>query len=362
MRLRTCACLLAALALLPALASAQTQSTMFSNLTNPAIGINALFSAQAAPTLNQPYGPQFDEAELSAIAVVDPYWTLSANIVFMQDAVDPEEIWARNTNIPSVQLKLGKLRGSFGKHPLLHPHAFPFGEAPIAVTNAIGKEGLKDAGLEAAWLTPLPWFAELTGGAYQALDVSDDNPLDLGSTRHDNLPWLGHFKNQFDVTDETTLEAGASYLQGRGTDDFVHSVVGADLTVRNVPAKSSNRRGWILQGEWLQKGSNVGGNYVAEQRGGYGSFQYRLSQVWWAGIRGERALDSSTDFMADAAGAPVSGAVSRGTANLAWVPSEFSFVRLEYSHAKAEAGVHPTDDRILLQLSYTIGFHPAHAY
>jgi hypothetical protein len=48
--------------------------------------------------------------------------------------------------------------------------------------------------------------------------------------------------------------------------------------------------------------------------------------------------------------------------NIPWVPSEFSFVRLEYSHAKTEAGVHPTDDRILLQLSYTIGFHPAHAY
>jgi len=49
--------MLAALALTPALASAQTQTTMFSNLVNPAIGINALFSAQAAPTLNQPYGP-----------------------------------------------------------------------------------------------------------------------------------------------------------------------------------------------------------------------------------------------------------------------------------------------------------------
>jgi len=363
MRLRTCACLLAALASLPAaLASAQTQSTMFSNLTNPAIGLNALFSAQAAPTLDQPYGPKFDEAELSAIAVVDPYWTLMANIVFAQDGVDPEEIWGRSTNIPSVQIKLGKLRGTFGKHGLLHTHAFPFIQAPIVMSNTIGEEGFKDAGLEAAWLTPLPWFAELTGGVYQALDVSDNNPLDFGSQRHDNLPWLGHFKNQFDLNDETTLEAGASYLQGRGSDDLVHSAVGADVTVRNVPARSSNRSGWILQGEWLEKASRVAGSYVAEQRGGYGSFQYRLSQVWWAGIRGEHALDSSTDFMTDGLGVAVAGAVSRGSVNLAWVPSEFSFVRLEYSHAKADAGVHPTDDRILLQVSYTIGFHPAHAY
>jgi hypothetical protein len=50
--------------------------------------------------------------------------------------------------------------------------------------------------LEAAWLTPLPWFSELTGGVYQAVGVDGDHPLDLGSNRHDNIPYLGHFKNQ----------------------------------------------------------------------------------------------------------------------------------------------------------------------
>ena len=54
--------------------------------------------------------------------------------------------------------------------------------------------------------------------------------------------------------------------------------------------------------------------------------------------------------------------MSRGSLDLAWAPSEFSFMRLEYSHAKADAGVHPTDDRLAIQMSYTIGYHPAHAY
>jgi len=139
-------------------------------------------------------------------------------------------------------------------------------------------------------------------------------------------------------------------------------VLGADLTVRNVPAKDSNRRGWILQTEYLQKASTVDGTYAREQDGGYASFQYRLSQVWWIGIRGERARESFTDFMVDEAGEPIFGKVDRGSVNVAWAPSEFSFVRLEYSHAKADAGIHPTDDRVLVQLSYTIGYHPAHAY
>ena len=343
-------------------ATAQT-SSMFSNLANPAIGMNALFSGQAVPNLDQPYGLTFDEAEISFIAVVDPYWTLVSNIVFAGDGtVDPEEVWARSTNIPSLQLKLGQLRGTFGKHGLLHAHAFPFIQAPVIMANTIGEEGFKDPGLEAAWLTPLPWFAELTGGLYAAVGPDADHPLDFGSTQHDNLPFLGHFKNQLDLNDATTLEIGASILQGRGADDHLHSAYGADVTVRNVPPKSSNRRGWILQGEYIQKGSSAGGNYSREQDGGYASFQYRLSQTWWTGIRGEQARQSLTDFQVDETGALIPGRVNRGSINVAWVPSEFSFLRLEYSHATADAGIHPTDDRLMIQMSYTIGHHPAHAY
>lgn len=365
----TLALLSVALACTPAIAAAQgsggagASSSMFSNLANPAIGMNALFTGQAAHNLDQAYGLGFDEAEISVISVVDPYWTFSSNIVFLPDhSVDPEEVWARSTNIPALQLKLGELRGTFGKHGQLHTHAFPFIQAPIVMSNTIGEEGFKDAGIEVAWLTPLPWYGELTGGAYQAIGADTDHPLDLGSHRHDNVPFLGHLKDQFDLGEATTLELGQSILQGRGADGIRHDAYGADVTFRNVPPRDPNRRGWILQGEYIQKGSAPAGGYVREQDGGYASFQYRLSQTWWLGIRGEQARRSFTDFMVDAAGAEVPGTVTRGSVNAAWTPTEFSFVRLEYSHAKADAGVHPTDDRLMLQLSYTIGFHPAHAY
>ena len=354
--------LFAARALAPAMARAQT-SSMFSNLANPAMGMNALFSGAAAPNLSGAYGLHFDEAELSALSVVDPYWTFMGNIVFASDGtVDPEEVWVRSTNIPGIQLKLGKLRGTFGKHGQLHTHAFPFIQAPLVMANTIGEEGFKDSGLEAAWLTPLPWFAELTGGIYQAIATDADQPLDLGSTRHDNVPFLGHLKNQFDLNDATTLEVGQSILQGRGADGRSHGAYGADVTFRNVPARSSNRHGWILQGEYLQKGSSSDGAYVREQDGGYASFQYRASQVWWLGVRGEQARNSEADFVVDDTGAALAATVHRASVNVAWAPSEFSFVRLEYSHATADAGIHPSDDRIMIQMSYTVGYHPAHAY
>jgi hypothetical protein len=356
-------CLVVTLIAAPAIAFAQARS-MYSNLANPSIGMNALFSGQAARSLNQPYGLQFDQAEISLIAVVDPYWTLVSNIVFAPDGVDPEEVWARSTSIPAIQLKIGKLRGTFGKQGLLHTHAFPFIQAPIVMANTIGEEGFKDAGLEAAWLTPLPWYAELTGGVYQAMAADASQPLDFGSNRHDNVPYLGHFKNQLDLSDATTLEAGASAVTGRGSDDRMHSALGGDLTFRNVPPRRSNQRGWTLQGEYLEKGTSRNGGYDREQSGWYASFQYRLSQVWWTGVRAEQARNSFTDFLVDGSGSPIPGNLSRGSVNLAWMPSEFSFVRLEYSHTNADAGngSRPNDDRVMVQLSYTIGYHPAHAY
>jgi len=360
-----CFCLAVAWLCLPAAALAQTATSLFSNQSNPAIGMNALITGQAAPNIDAAYGLNFDEAELSLQSVVDPYWTFAGNIVFLGDgSVDPEEVWARSTNIPAIQLKIGKLRGSFGRHGLLHTHAFPFIQSPVIVANTIGEEGFKDAGLEAAWLTPLPWYSELTGGLYHAIDADAEQPLDFGSTRHDNLPYLGHFKNQFDLNDATTLDLGQSLLQGRGADGHRHAAFGADLTVRNVPPRSSNAHGWILTAEYIQAGSSPGGDYVRGADGGYASLQYRLSQVWWAGVRGEHARDSFVDFLVDDTGLPIPGKVTRGSVNVAWSPSEFSFVRLEYSHAQADGGggIEPSDDRVSLQLSYTIGYHPAHAY
>src|SRR5258708_38305660 len=267
MSYRMLAFLLAALTCAPAVASAQP-SSMYSNLANPSIGLNALSSGLAAHNLDQPYGLRFDEAEISVISVVDPYWTLNSNIVFTKDGVDPEEVWARSTSIPGIQLKLGELRGTFGKHGLLHTHAFPFIAAPIVMANTIGEEGFKDAGLEAAWLSPLPWYSELTGGVYEATAVDGDHPLDLGSNRHGNVPFLGHFKNLFDLNDATTLELGQSVLEGRGSDGGVHAAYGADVTVRNVLLKASNQRGWILQGEYLQRGATAGCTYTREADGG----------------------------------------------------------------------------------------------
>jgi hypothetical protein len=230
--------------------------------------------------------------------------------------------------------------------------------------NTIGGEGFGDVGLEAGWLTPLPWYCELTLGAYQSV-VSD--ALDLGSSAHENVPYLAHLKNLWDLDENTTLELGASGLNGAGTDERHHMAYGADLTIRNVPLRESNQRGWILQGEYLARDSwNADDTFNAHDADGwYASFQYRWSQNWWTGIRVEEAFHSLTETLVDPAGDPIPGHVQRASANIAWVPSEFSVIRAEYSLERSDAddaSGTAWDHRFMVQLNYTIGFHPPHAY
>jgi hypothetical protein len=364
MRLRAFAFICVAFACVPTLAFSQARS-LFSNLANPAIGLNGLFSIQADPDVDVPYGPHFDSAELSLISVVDPYWTFQANITFTGEEVDPEEVWVQTISIPSVALRGGKIRAKFGRQGQLHTHAFPFVYAPVISANTIGEEGFKDAGWEAGWLTPAPWFMELTGAMYYAQEASDESPLDFGSTAHGNIPFGGRLANLFDLTANTTMEFGFSGLSGEGENGDRNSALGADLTLRNVPARASNRRGWILTGEYIEKGTTVDGKFNKQQHGWFASIQYRLSQTWWVGLRGEQAYDSYFDVLIDpTTGDAITGDVNRVSANIAWTPSEFSYVRLEYDYAKADGGngFEPDDNRVMIEMSYTIGYHPAHAY
>ena len=278
--------------------------------------------------------------------------------------MDPEEVWVRSTNIPAIQLKLGNLRGTFGKHGLLHTHAFPFIQAPVIMANTIGEEGFKDAGLEAAWLTPLPWYAELTGGVYEAIGLDDDHPLDFGSTRHDNVPYLGHFKNQFDVNDATTMELGASTLQGRGIDDRQHGAYGADLTFRNVPREE-------LEPARLDPAERVPAEGLVRRRDLRARVGRRVRVVPvppLAGLVGGRPRRAGPRQLHGlprrrrGRSAPRQGEPRLRQPRVDALGVLVRAARVQPRQAAADAGIHPTDDRIMIQLSYTIGYHPAHAY
>jgi len=79
----------------------------------------------------------------------------------------------------------------------------------------------------------------------------------------------------------------------------------------------------------------------------------------------EEAFNSVSDISDNPTDTSLSGHVQRASVNIAWLPSEFSEMKLEYGLAKADNPVDGStqfDNRVMLQFNYIIGFHPPHAY
>ena len=253
----------------------------------------------------------------------------------------PYDLLPENTT-----LKLGKFFAAFGKHNLLHTHQFPFINQPLVSQAAFGAEGLKEPGLGISYLLPTRWFSELT---IQGMAGLNEELFRLKSDAKPGGAYLAHWKNFFDLTDETTLEVGNSILAGRNSNSGHpwSEAAGLDLTTKWRP---STENALVWQAEYIYFNRGRDGNNSRRGGGLYSSLQYQFARRWW--IQGRY----------DLLGIPKldDGRKNRWSTLLAFVPSEFSAIRLQHSYTAQDRGG-PLNE-ILLQFNFTIGSHPAHQY
>ncbi len=237
-----------------------------------------------------------------------------------------------------LALKVGKFLGTFGKLNPLHTHRYPFVERPLAHEDLFGQEGLNEVGVEASWLAPVDWFSEVVGGVYNA-----DNPGLFHSEDEEAVAFLGRSRNLVDLNEETTLEVGGSGLTGRDEESETRAnVVGADITLKWSPLETQRHKALTLQAEYLR------GDVQGEVReGAVAHVQFRLSRRWW--------VQGSWDWLAEG-----DHATTRVRTLVAYVPTEFQALRLQYGATFPEDG--DTEHRVALQYNFTIGSHPAHSY
>lgn len=125
-------------------------------------------------------------------------------------------------------------------------------------------------------------------------------------------------------------------------------VWGSDVTFKWRPAKRVRDRGLVLQAEYMQARVNDG--LDVEKVGGlYALMQYQFARRWWAQARydvfGMPRLEPEREYR-------VSGL-------LAFAPSEFSAIRVQYNlNREMKQNIH----QFAVQLNFTMGAHPAHAY
>lgn len=337
------------------------------NSFNPDISINTLFLYQNssrgnAAAADSPNGFSLQEAEIQFTSDVDPYFRFAAlfavhphkdtdpepgHTAATHYHFEPEEIYAETLSLPWVTFKIGKFKTAFGRHNLLHTHAYPFIDAPLAHQEFLGEEGMNDTGLSAALFLPTPWFSELTAQA-----LSGDQLHAFGSENPNTTVSLIHFKNLIEITDAATVQLGLSGAIGKNEFRRETRLAGADLTFKWRPIVYGNTRSLSWSTELLSRETQTLTSTLREN--GWVSFlQYQLAQRWWLQGRAEQVSTRELLFTERAV-------THKQSALVAFLPSEFSGIRFQYDHLKDERDF--VEHKLSLQMNFSIGAHPAHLY
>ncbi len=383
---------LAAVLALPAVA--QSTATGVSRDLNPAISVNALLLGRVADNATEAAynGADLQEAEVQFTSVVDPHWkahlTFAVHPAHDHDhaeetdadaeshggyAGDIEQAYVDGASLPAgFALRLGKDYLPFGKHVPLHTHQFAFVDAPVAVRTFLGDHSLTEVGARLSHGVPLPWFSDLDVYAVDGKSAVFD-----GENR--DLAYGARWTNLWDLSMESTLEIGGSWLHGPMAADYVMlhedetvsgdlDVWGADVTYKWTSSSASRGPALHLTGEVILPRPDQG---AQDPMGWYAIAQYRFARDWWlgAGVGAvDRDLPHEEHEEEEAAeeehhdhGLFIWEEAMEYKVNLNWVPSEYSAVRLEAARFDDRAG--DADDWLFsLQVNVTIGSHPAHLY
>lgn len=355
----------------PEVSGVSASSNGLSNLMNPAISVAGITLGGATSRSENavegtpddlPTGISLQEVELRASAIVDPFLRADVSLSGSVEEVGFEEAYITTLGIPRLTVRAGQMRAALGRHNLLHTHAFPFITAPLPWRALIGPEGLTDAGVSAELLLPLPFYGEITGQLFQGDwaslqgEIADD-PLtavdeSVPDRRKDrDLGYVAHLKTLFDLSESTTLELGTSYAGGRNGYAGLTTLLGGDVTLKWRPLNAERYTGidWTTEYVWSDRDAAP----VDRKRGGgYSALRFQFAQQWWLQARGAVLGVPEAE----------SRRIWRGEALAAFVPSEFSTLRLQYALERREQSPERPVQELFLQAIFSIGPHPAHAY
>jgi len=349
---------------------ASASSRGLSNVMNPALSAAGVALAGATTRKDGDGSTPGDlrtgifvqEVELHASAIVDPFFKADVSLAGSADRIAFEEAYLSTLEIPHVTFRVGQMKAAVGRHNILHTHAFPFITAPLPWRALMGQEGLADPGISADVLLPLPFYSELNAQVFQGDwpifegGIADDPATlvdeSVPDRRHDrDLAYVGHLKTLFDLGESATVELGGSYVGGRNGFSGPSSVVAGDLTVKWKPIDAERYTGfdWTTEYAWVDREKAPTDR---KQGGGYSALRYQFAQQWWLQARGALLGLPQSD----------SGRTVRGEALGAFIPSEFSALRLQYA-IERRLGSHAAPvHEVFGQVVFSIGPHPAHAY
>lgn len=266
--------------------------------------------------------------------------------------------------LPGLSAQAGKIHVDFGRLNKVHTHHRGMIDQPPVLTNFLGDHGLVGQGLTLAYLLPLPFYAELQGGAWTVPPhehaISADNTAEVpgvsGST--ETVPvvpecsgfsvadkvYTGRLVSSFALGAKSELLIGLNALKGKGSHYEHHQdevkMGGADLTFKFWPSAYGR---WTFQNEWFHLVRKVPVGKL--NRDGFYSFlNYRWSRYWDAGVR----FDYSENAL------PAISYERAYSAVLTNHLTETTHARLQYKHRNRDGA---KADEAWVQLSFGLGPH-----
>ncbi|RZU47741.1 hypothetical protein EV700_0708 [Fluviicoccus keumensis] len=380
-------------------------------------GGSALLEDMASIGNSAPTGPGGDglqngfnlgESELVMSAIVDPYFDGQVTLAIgVNGNTSLEESWLQTRLLPNgLKLKMGKFLSGIGYQNSRHKHAWDFADQNLAYLGALGGESLKDTGVQLTWIAPTPYYLQLGAEALQGNDqekfgalVSNADAAAVTSiatpfpdTR--SGPRLTTLFAKFapDLGDAQALQLGLSWARASQYQQLIDPD-GAALS-HDEYALDGNQQlyglDWVykwdstgeygagdvkISGEYLRLRKHMtvaardaaaplqtGDSVTGVQDGYYLQAAYGIAPRWQLAARYD--VNGGVNRLTEA-GADISLTSShRQSLSLAFLPSEFSRVRLQVSQGEIAAAAGNTTrlNQVFLQYTHSLGPHGAHSF
>ena len=309
-------------------------------------------------------GFTLQQLEMSLGASVDPYFRFDANIVFAQFGVEVEEAYASSLALPwNLQLRAGQFLTRMGRINQSHPHSWHFTDQPLVNGKFLGGEGSRGLGAEVSWLTPLPWYAQVSASATDAAGAccarSFFGANDLGVSNVDDLLYTVRLEQFFPIDEDLSVYWGLTTQLGpNGSGNGNRTdIYATDLYVRYRPAASVVRASLSLQMEGMFRSRELPGLEPLQDVGFYAQLVYIFALRWETGARHE--------YVSGVAGDPLdpdwNSGRHRTSLQLTFYPSHFSRIRLQGNH---DAPTYRPGSiwSAMLALEVLVGAHGAHKF
>ena len=358
--------------------------------------LSGLQAADHDPNKN---GFRLKSLEWIASGTVDPYFDAQATLALQIDAegetkLELEEAFATTRGLPyGLQAKAGMYFTEFGRANTQHSHEWAFVDQSFVATRLLGPDGLRSPGARLSWLTPLPFFSEITVGVQNSDGetvfgfLSEENeelltPAGGGEEEEGeeggdkrqirnlgDLLYSARWLNGFDLSDTVSMNIGFSGAVGPNDTDANADtfLLGSDIYIKWQPV--SNERGFpfvSLQAEGILREFEFRGEDGDEDLEDYGFYTQALwgfRPGWVAGLRFGYADANDQDRF----NGPFRDERTRLSPNITWYPSENSLIRLQYNRDwfdfdEDAGGDEDTADTIWVQFIWSLGAHAAHGF